>query len=159
MSQQPTVEERLQRLEDLEEIRELFRQYAKRLDRRDFVAWSQLWAKDGEWHGPDMHGVGGPPGVLEMLQTRFGDRPPTGETHVVTNAVIALEGDRAHATSFGLVLRPDGEGRPRTTMIGYYVDDLVREDGRWRFQVRRDYLNLPPYLWTTTLGPPTTWDA
>jgi len=94
-----------------------------------------------------------------MLQTRFGDRPPTGETHVVTNAVIALEGDRAHATSFGLVLRPDEEGRPRTTMIGYYVDDLVREDGRWRFQVRRDYLNLPPYLWTTTLGPPTTWDA
>jgi hypothetical protein len=70
---------------------------------------------------------------------------------------LELDGERAHATSFGLVLRPGPDGVPATRMIGYYVDDLVRTaDGRWLFAIRRDYLNLPSYL-SEQLGPPTTW--
>ena len=71
MSEEPTIERRLRRLEDLEAIHEVFKQYTTRFDRHDLVAWSQLWAEDGEWHGPNMHGVGGPAGVLAMMQDRF----------------------------------------------------------------------------------------
>ena len=71
--------------------------------------------------------------------------------------MITLEGDRAHATSFGLVVRPGEDGVPYVAMIGYYVDDLVRaDDGRWLFRIRRDYINSPPYM-LEPLGPPTTW--
>lgn len=92
-----------------------------------------------------------------MLRGRFTDGAPNGECNVVTNPVIELDGDRAHATSFGLVLRPGPDGVPAIRIIGYYVDDLVRAaDGRWLFAIRRDYLNLPPYM-SEQLGPPTAW--
>jgi len=157
MSEQPGTEERLRRLEDLAAIHELFRQYAARLDRRDLVGYSQLFADDGEWHGRNMNAVGGPKAVLAMLRGRFTDGEPNGECHILTNPVIELDGEKAHATSFGLVLRPGPDGVPAIRMIGYYVDDLVRAaDGRWLFAIRRDYLNLPPYM-SEQLGPPTTW--
>jgi hypothetical protein len=148
--------QRLRRLEDLEAIRELFQQYAGRFDRRDLVGFSQLFAEGGEWHGRNMHAVGGPPGVLEVFSNRFPDAP-TGECHIVGNPIIELDGDRAHATSFGIVLRPGEDQTPGLAMIGYYVDDLVRsDDGRWLFAVRRDYINLPPFM-SSPLGPPSTW--
>ena len=51
MSGAPTIEERLRRLEDLEEIRNLVKDYAKHLDVRDFEAYSALFTREGEWAG------------------------------------------------------------------------------------------------------------
>jgi hypothetical protein len=42
---------RVQRLEDQEEIRMLLVDYGRSLDARDFVKYSSLFAKDGEWSG------------------------------------------------------------------------------------------------------------
>src|SRR5262249_29539302 len=49
--QKSTVEARLQRLEDIEEIRLLLLDYGRFLDARDLAAYSRLFAKDGEWVG------------------------------------------------------------------------------------------------------------
>ncbi len=41
------------------------------------------------------------------------------------------------------VVNRDGEGRPTVGMIGRHVDELVRERGRWRFQRRKGYVDIP----------------
>ena len=45
-----TLEERLQRLEDLEEIRRLLEEYARCLDSGDHAAYAELFTEDGELH-------------------------------------------------------------------------------------------------------------
>ncbi len=49
---------RVQRMEDVEEIRIVLTEYGKTLDARDFAAYSQLFAKDGEWVGGFQNGEG-----------------------------------------------------------------------------------------------------
>src|SRR5687768_8278622 len=46
-----SVDARLQRFEDKEEIQNLLLDYGRHLDSRDFGAYSRLFAKDGEWVG------------------------------------------------------------------------------------------------------------
>ena len=46
-----SLEERIERLEDLESIRKLFVEYKRHLDARDWHAYSLLFARDGEWIG------------------------------------------------------------------------------------------------------------
>ena len=46
---QASLAARLQRLEDIEEIRTVLLNYGRFLDARDFAAYSRLFAKDGEW--------------------------------------------------------------------------------------------------------------
>src|SRR5215467_272486 len=43
--------ERIQRLEDIQEIQGVLLDYGRFLDARDFAAYSRLFAKDGEWVG------------------------------------------------------------------------------------------------------------
>ena len=49
--QDKSLAARVQRLEDMEEIRTVLLDYGRFLDSRDFAAYSRLFAKDGEWVG------------------------------------------------------------------------------------------------------------
>src|SRR5271165_7249420 len=65
---------RVQRLEDQEEIRMLLVDYGRSLDARDFVKYSSLFAKDGEWSG----GFGtakGPAAIKAMMDKEIGSTP------------------------------------------------------------------------------------
>jgi hypothetical protein len=48
-----SLEERLQRLEDLEEIRQLLEEYARCLDAGDHAAYAELFTEDGELHADE----------------------------------------------------------------------------------------------------------
>jgi hypothetical protein len=50
-AQKESLAEKVQRLEDNEEIRTVLVNYGRTLDAHDFGAYSQLFAKDGEWVG------------------------------------------------------------------------------------------------------------
>ena len=50
-AKKPSIERRLQILEDKEEIRELLVAYGRDFDKRDFTAYAQLFASDGVWTG------------------------------------------------------------------------------------------------------------
>ena len=50
-AEEKSLAARVQRLEDQEEIRMLLVDYGRSLDARDFVKYSSLFAKDGEWTG------------------------------------------------------------------------------------------------------------
>jgi len=41
------------------------------------------------------------------------------------------------------VIQRGPDGAPIVSMIGRHRDQLVREDGRWRFRKRRGYVDIP----------------
>lgn len=139
------LETRLRRLEDVEEIRALMMEYRRALDEKDFRAYAALFARDGVFTAGPMTATGpdqifalvdGMVGTL--LTERSGD-----DFHLVANVSIEVDGDRASATStWAYVLRGEDD-TPVLSKLGHYEDELVREDGRWRFQHRRAPVDVP----------------
>ena len=103
MSADQALLERVQRLEDLEEINRLFQEYRRHLDARDMHAYSLLFCEDGTWSGRTGSAVG-PKQIQEMLEANLSPNPPApGATswHIVSNPTIELDGD-LDATLAGL---------------------------------------------------------
>jgi len=137
-------EARLRRLEDLEEIRALLMEYRRALDEKDFRAYAALFARDGVFSAGTMKATGPDEiyalveGMLGTLLTeRSGD-----DFHLVANIAIELDGDRATSSSTWAYVLREGD-TPVLTKLGRYEDELVREDGRWRFQHRHAPSDVP----------------
>jgi uncharacterized protein (TIGR02246 family) len=135
--------ERLQRLEDMEEIRTLLLDYGRFLDSRDLAAYSKLFAKDGEWVG-GFGSAKGPAGILEFMQKNLGTGPNRTNTfHILSNFEIVVKGDTATAWSRWTFVTPGADGKPVISQSGRYDDLLVREVGRWRFKRRTASNDIP----------------
>ncbi len=137
---QDPIENRLRRLEDREEIRQLLVEYGRTLDRRDFVGFSKLFAENAEYTGGGGMGVTkGPAAIGKLLEDTF-RKNPTGlrspNFHLFANETIQVNGDEAVAVSKGLFVVPDGTNKPATVMLATYSDVLIRENGRWKFKKR-----------------------
>jgi hypothetical protein len=140
-----SLAERIESLEDLERIRKLFVLYKRHLDQRDWHAYSLLFARDGEWIGGTGRAVG-PAAIEAMLSERLGaNAPPPGPTHfhLVGLPEVELDGDRATAVvPWALIVRGEGDV-PELTLWGHYDDELVKEDGEWRFGRRVANTDVP----------------
>jgi ketosteroid isomerase-like protein len=163
-----TVEERLRRLEDREEIRRLVQDYRRHLDARDLKSYGLLFAADGEWLGGTGYGQT-PAGITAMLEERLpGNSCPSGPAswHILTEPEIELQGNRATgAVTWALVVRGDGD-TPVMRLLGHYEDTYVREHGRWRFQRRIAHTDIPrrdldiPADWQTAeAATSAAWDG
>jgi uncharacterized protein (TIGR02246 family) len=131
-----SVAARLQRLEDMEEIRTLLIDYGRFLDSRDLAAYSRLFAKDGEWVG-GFGSAQGPAGILEFMQKNLGTGPNRNNSyHIMSNFQIEVKGDTATAWSRWTFVVPGADGKPAISQAGQYEDLLVRENGRWKFKRR-----------------------
>jgi ketosteroid isomerase-like protein len=152
-----SVERRLRRLEDREEIRRLVQEYRRQLDARDLEAYGLLFAEDGEWLGGTGYGKT-PAGITAMLTERLpGNTGDSGQAswHLLTEPEIELHGDRATGSvAWALVGRDDADA-PVLRLLGRYEDTYVREHDRWRFQRRIAHTDIPrreldiPAGWTT----------
>lgn len=141
-----TTEERLRRMEDVEAIRSLLVHYGRALDKRDFNAYGQLFAKDGSWKG-GMGSATGPEAIAKMVQAGFSRMSPelyTDSNHVMTSMDIEVNGDTAQAWSRWLWVVKSPEGKPRVERAGHYEDTLVRESGRWKFKQRQAFTEINP---------------
>ncbi len=139
-----STEERLRRLEDVEEIRRLIQDYRRHLDTHDLVSYGLLFAADGEWIGGTGYGKS-PAGITEMLTERLPARQPGPQSswHLLTDPVIIVDGDRATGLlTWSWVGRGDGNV-PVMRLLGTYEDTYVREHGRWRFRTRIAHTNIP----------------
>jgi hypothetical protein len=141
-----SLEARLQRLEDKEEILLLLRNYGQFLDKRDFVSFSRLFSeKGGEWIG-GMGKAKGSAAIRKLMEDTLGTNtekagPPN--YHVFTNEMIVVKGNQANALSKWIfVVQGDG-AKPQMMYLGHYEDSLVREDGRWKFLRRTVYADIP----------------
>jgi uncharacterized protein (TIGR02246 family) len=127
-------------------IHALLIDYGRTLDARDFEGFAKLFGEDGVYAaGTGTEAKG--PAAAAMMRKIFADnalgfREPN--FHIFFNEVVSFDGpDRARATSMSLYMVPDAANRPSAALMAGYADDVVREDGRWRF-ARRVVTSLIP---------------
>ncbi len=142
-----SIQERLRRLEDREEIYQLLMDYGRFLDQRDFVSFSSLFAaKEGEWIG-GMGKAKGSQSIRKLMEDTIGNNK-TGEIsgpncHMFTNEVIHLNGDQATAKTKWVFWIQNSSRQPQPFYLGHYDDSFIRENGRWRFLKRVVYGEIP----------------
>ena len=136
VAQAGTLESRLKQFEDKAEIERLLLDYGRHLDARDFGAYAALFAKDGEWVG-GFGTVAGPPNIKTFMEKAMPGANTAQNYHLLSNFVIAVQGDTATAWSRWAFVVPSREGGGAAiSQAGRYDDTLVRENGRWRFKRR-----------------------
>lgn len=139
------VLERLQRLEDLQAIHQLFVDYGDRLDAGDLEGYADLFTADGELLlGPLGRAQGRAAIVAMMRPTLVGLEGRS--FHQISNPRVQLDGDTATAVVMWTVIQVDDRGRPVLPMMGHHEDVLVRDEGRWRFRRRKGFVDIPAAL-------------
>jgi uncharacterized protein (TIGR02246 family) len=140
------LQQRVQRLEDQEQIRRVLVEYGEYLDARDYAGYAALFARDGVWTG----GFGsftGPEAIQAMLEENLGqpeeDFINKSSFHLMTTMVVDVAGDTATARSRYLFYTATPESRPNAAIAGRYVDEFVREDGHWKIQRRTTHGVIP----------------
>ncbi len=139
-----TLEQRLQKVEDTEAIRSLLIAYGRALDARDFKAYGALFAKDGTWKG-GMGSATSPDAIAKMVEAGFGRMAPKlyeKSNHVMTSQDIKVDGDTAKAWWRWLWVVEGDDKRPRVERGGHYEDTLIRENGQWKFKSRQAFTEL-----------------
>lgn len=140
------LDARIGRLEDIEEIRELAISYKLALDGKDTAAYAALFAETGVlWCTPELVAEG--PAAIKELVDGMGGNLLTEQVgtdfHVIANHLIDLDGDRARGSLTWLYLIIGDDGAPQLSKVGHYVDEYVRENGRWRFARREAPTDIP----------------
>lgn len=140
-----SLREQVAELEAREQIRELFTAYGRTLDDRDFLAFGRLFARGSEYvGGGDMGVVRGPEAIAVALENVITANASGANLHVYFNEHIDITGpDTATAQSRGAFYVQNESGGPMALMFATYQDELVREDGRWKFRLRRVIGDIP----------------
>lgn len=147
----PSLEERVQRIEDEAAIERIILDYAVTLDARDFDAYVALFAREGVWRNGNTVRTG-PGEIREMLVGIYGEPDPgyvnADSYRIVSNIEIELDGDRATASSRQLTIMRGENGAPTPALSGVYEDEFIREDGAWKILSRVDHTIMPtPEQW------------
>ena len=138
---------RIDRLESLDEIRQLAAKYSLSLDMRDLDAHVNLFAKDIRV-SRDKVGRSYLKGWLDdTLRLQF-----TGTSHHIGNHVIEFK-DPDHAIGVVYSKNEHETNGEWVIMQMIYWDDYERIDGRWYFRRR-----LPCYWYATDLNKPPIGD-
>lgn len=136
---------RVQRLEDLLAIHQLFTDYGLALDAGDFDAYAALFAEDGEvLLGPMGRAKG--PAEIKALMTKTLAGGVGSSFHIISSPQVQLDGDTATSQVMWSVVNHDDAGQAKLSMLGRHRDNLVRENGAWKFARRRGYVDIPSAL-------------
>jgi ketosteroid isomerase-like protein len=137
---------RVQQLEDEQAIREITIRYGEYLDARDYAGYASLFASNGVWTG-GFGSATGPAGIQEMLEKNLGKSEVgyinKSNFHLMTTAVVHVEGDTATARSRYMVFAASPDERPAPSLAGRYVDHFVRENGQWKIKDRTTHGVIP----------------
>lgn len=142
----PGLAQRVQMLEDERDIREVLVEYGEFLDAKDYKNYAALFASDGiltvAW------GSATGPAEIEALLVANAGTPPPGyinkdRFHLMTTAVVHVDGDRATARSRYTVFEASPAGGPSAVHSGRYEDELVRENDGWKLRRRIAHGVLP----------------
>ena len=140
------VTTRLDALEAREAIRTLWADYGRLLDDRNFTAFGQLFAREGEFVGGAGATAKGPQAIGALLEKLLGTNFPNSRgrnMHVYFNESIEVRGSQASGVTRGGFLVANSSNRPEIAIMATYRDTFVREDGRWKFQRREILTDIP----------------
>jgi ketosteroid isomerase-like protein len=137
------LQQELRRLQDVEAIRRLLIEYGRTLDRRDFAAYSSLFAVDGEWVGiGTIGGARGPAAIKAFMEKNIGVELVRCN-HLMTNMLIDVDGDSATAWSRWTLIDAAANDTPALIYSGHYDDLLTRQHGEWKFRRRLASVDIP----------------
>jgi len=124
-------------IEEKDAIREVLAEYCFRLDGGRYDDMAALFTEDGTWDTAFGKATGRAAIAAQArdIRARAGDNRPRA-VHLVTNIIIALDGERADIRSNWTVVQNSPEG-PKIGSGGAYADEMVKEDGVWRFRYRK----------------------
>jgi hypothetical protein len=131
-------------IEDRFELHELCARYAHAFDSGDAETWSALFAPDGRFVLPDGTPISGRGPLREFVLTRTAETP--GMRHLISNILVEESGSGARGVAYFYALRFGDDGQLRLRNIGRYMDEYVRDDGRWLFGSRQVVQELSPGL-------------
>jgi len=125
----------IDQLEDRAAIHDLFTRYCCALDNGEVETVVACFTEDAVLKSPviDLKGHDD----IRAFAGRFAAQRAAGTQfrHLVTNIAAAIDGERASATAYLLVLISQN-GSHRTLPPGRYECELVKENGRWLFARR-----------------------
>jgi len=130
-----SLEQRIRRLEDRSELRELVARYGIARDDRDIDALTELFTPDACFRSRDgvMNAVGRE-AVLEQFRGRFSALKATN--HIAHDLILTFDSDPD--TASGLMTSHAEVWRNGRALIAAmrYSDTYRKHDGRWRFADR-----------------------
>ena len=139
--------QRLDRLESLDEIRQLVAKYSLSLDMRDMDAHVNLFAEDIRVSREKVGRAHLKSWLDDTLRLQF-----TGTSHHIGNHIIEFDDpDHAHGVLYSKNEHETGDEWVIMQML--YWDNYERIDGRWYFRRR-----LPCYWYATDLNKPPIGD-
>ena len=142
---EPTLTERIRRLEDIEALKLLKSRYAEYCN-NDYNPdqLASLFTEDAIWDGGALGKIEGRDAIREFFAGASKVLPFA--IHHVTNPALEIDGDRA--TGRWLLWQPctHATGEQALWIAGDYHDEYRREDGEWRFAKVTFHLNMmSPY--------------
>jgi uncharacterized protein (TIGR02246 family) len=132
---------RLQRLEDLEAIRQLFVDYGHHLDHGDLDGYAELFDEEGELLLGPIGKAKGRQAIKDIMSRTLAHAGSS--YHLITSPRIALDGDRATTEVMWTVVVRGADGKADVTMLGRHEDVVVRRGDRWLFASRRGFVDIP----------------
>ncbi len=123
-------------LEDRLAISDLFTRYACALDAGDAETVIACFTRDATLVSPAVGELSGHAAITAFAH-RFARFQASGSQlrHVLSNLMVQVDGDRAHATCYLTVFLTKA-GTSRLMAPGQYDCDLVKQGGAWLFQRR-----------------------
>ena len=120
-------------VEDRLAIRELIEDYADAVNRLDAPDWASSWTDDAQWFIRD-DAPQGREAIAALWHQKVA--PIAAVRFTASLGAIDVEGEVATARVWVVEDLELAAGR-RRLIHGRYDDELVRQEGRWRFRRRR----------------------
>lgn len=130
-----TLESRLRRLEDIDEIGRLKAAYCDACDAdHDGAAIAALFLEDGTWSERDHGRHRGRDTIAAFFAGIRASRVMSRSAHLLANPAIAVDGEAATGTWRFVMLYTAREDGACHRIVGRYHDRFAREAGRWWFR-------------------------
>ena len=138
----------LQRLFDIEEIKQLKARYFRNMDLRRWDDWGQVFARQAVMEVPeaDMRVVGRDE-IVAAVSGALQGATTTHHGHMPEIEVTGPDTARGIWAMFDYVEWREAGGDTRVGLQGYghYLEEYVREDGQWRIaKTRLERLRIDP---------------
>ncbi|GEM29584.1 hypothetical protein NN3_05910 [Nocardia neocaledoniensis NBRC 108232] len=121
------LEQKIQWVVDLEQIKILMAKYCHGIDQKDEQTFMSIWSDDADYLLPRGEGHG-TEGIRALVQKVWREVPQCH--HHITNPVIDIQGDIATAATDVFYFRLTADGT-KVLLSGTYAFEFVKRDGQW----------------------------
>jgi uncharacterized protein (TIGR02246 family) len=138
----------VQRLVDIEEIKQLKARYFRSLDRKDWDAFGGVFTRDAVLEVPEAGMVvHGRDAIVEAVSDALAGSTTVHHGHMPEIEITGAGAAQGIWAMFDYVEWPAPDGGARSGLRGYghYVEEYVRDEGRWRIaRSRLERLRVDP---------------